>query len=270
MPRARLCTGLAVTPDPEKEIRDKAASSDSTPADSCRSELAKTFRWRESQRAPARKQVVGEMGEPHRKADWNQGESETTGQILPSETGLCPAHAEPAARACRYRLEQSADRRHIEGRHDRNHRTEFQPRVPAMHPHHYRLRHSGRIHKRAEYQNQHQGGDIRAPVQPSDSRATTVVAQALSGQHAQDADILLRTSLHAIEAKGAVEISQLPSAETSVVHILAAGRFRECNRACHKSRKPPVRAPSPAKATPMRERNETGQSGKRTCRSWRP
>src|SRR6266851_5403987 len=74
------------------------------------------------------------------------------------------------------------------------------------HPHHDRLRHSGRIHECAEYQDQYQSGDIRAPVQPADSRAATFFTQALSRKYAHNADVLLRTSLHAVEAQSTVEV----------------------------------------------------------------
>jgi hypothetical protein len=78
-----------------------------------------------------------------------------------------------------------------------------------MHPHHDGLRHSGRIDKCAEYQDEHQGCDVRAPVQTPDSRVVAVLTQVLSRQHPQNADVLLRASLHAVEAKRAIEISQL-------------------------------------------------------------
>src|SRR5271168_2796742 len=79
-----------------------------------------------------------------------------------------------------------------------------------MHPHHDRLRHASRVHKCAEYQDQRQGCDVRAPVHTPDSRAVAVRAQALSRRRPQNANVFLGTRLHAIEAKGAIEIPQLP------------------------------------------------------------
>src|ERR1700682_317103 len=150
--------------------------------------------------------MIRKVSKPHTESEWHERKREAASQVL--RRSLNTESAEPATRRRKHsgNDQQAANIHHS---HNRNDRTEFQASVPVMHPHHDRLGHSGCIHKCAEYQDQYQGGDIRAPVQPSDSRGVTILAQALSRQCAQDTDVLLRASLHAVEAKRTVEIPQL-------------------------------------------------------------